>query len=676
MNEPDVNSEINGNASSSGSRRSGYINGLDPNQKQTLDAFRKHFGSRIEHPRFTDMLLLRFLRARKFVLEDAIKMFDDHLNFRINAGLNRSMLPSEEAFPEIEGIKKYYPHCFHGVDRCGRPVYYERIGNLDVTQLLSICPAERVTQYFTSQSERQTCFNLPACSIARGELVEQIVTVLDLNGLSFRTVTHTTARKVLQAVTQINQNHFPEGLSCLIIVNAPKVFSMAWSFVKPMLDPTTVAKIQIFSSDPQKYTKRLFELIDPSNVPDFLGGSCKCPGGCMHGNKGPWKDPEICKMLAEKPYWELMQKYIGPDLPLMPFSSKREVASQAVCTSSSGYVDGNINREQQACIPPPLPVDFSRECSKDDDVFVSPLAQNAEALPDASLWPKPGPLIFEPGIKQSEDIGLGEIESEYVCLMEALTEAEQIHMQTLEKWLERSAEMTEQIGVRRIERAQRYYDGLNLRRQAEMRLDVLASEFQSFMQTYNERANELDLAEKQIVEHRKLSTVVSRTGEPDEGFVAQVTRLNDLTSEVASLTMRRNDLHMQYSTAMETLREAQLRSKELEQEHENCSWNCSVQVAKPYFMGRAQHEEVVEHQVILMESLQQRLMSITTKRKNWRKPQVEAESVVPVSQADANEHEVLTDYELRGPQVKASHGHRRDKHIEDGFFSCSEGEED
>ena len=28
---------------------------------------------------------------------------------------------------------------------------------------------------------------------------------------------------------------------------------------------------------------------------------------------------------------------------------------------------------------------------------------------------------------------------------------QQVHMQTLEKWLDRSAEMTEQIGVRRIE---------------------------------------------------------------------------------------------------------------------------------------------------------------------------------------------------------------------------------
>jgi len=66
--------------------------------------------------------------------------------------------------------------------------------------------------------------------------------------------------------------------------------------VKSFLDPKTTAKIHVLGN---KYQSKLLEIIDASELPEFLGGTCTCPeyGGCLKGEKGPWKDPNILKIV-------------------------------------------------------------------------------------------------------------------------------------------------------------------------------------------------------------------------------------------------------------------------------------------------------------------------------------------------------------------------------------------
>ncbi|CAE7247047.1 SFH1, partial [Symbiodinium necroappetens] len=134
---------------------------------------------------------------------------------------------------------------------------------------------------------------------------------MDLEGLSFKIVTHTTARKVVKDVVSMLQNHYPECSGRMIIINAPRVFGIAWSFVKPQLDAKTVEKISIFGSDQREaYVQCLLDLVDADQLPQMYGGTCVCDGqdpmSCMRAVKGPWAKPEVLKILEEHPLDEVL----------------------------------------------------------------------------------------------------------------------------------------------------------------------------------------------------------------------------------------------------------------------------------------------------------------------------------------------------------------------------------
>ena len=85
----------------------------------------------------------------------------------------------------------------------------------------------------------------------------------------------------------------------MFIVNAPFLFTGVWAVVKSFLDERTRNKIKICGS---KYQKELLEVVEPDNLPDFLGGNCTCEGlgGCMHSNAGPWNDYVIIEPVGIK----------------------------------------------------------------------------------------------------------------------------------------------------------------------------------------------------------------------------------------------------------------------------------------------------------------------------------------------------------------------------------------
>jgi hypothetical protein len=105
--------------------------------------------------------------------------------------------------PKLQ-IKKNYPHFYHKTDKFGRPVYYELLGELNLSALLKVVSVDRLVRLHARSWEttRQTVF--PACSFVAGRDIFTCTTVLDMKGVKLTSFTK-EVRDFIAQISSIDQ---------------------------------------------------------------------------------------------------------------------------------------------------------------------------------------------------------------------------------------------------------------------------------------------------------------------------------------------------------------------------------------------------------------------------------------------------------------------------------------
>ncbi|ROT43013.1 Sec14 cytosolic factor [Sodiomyces alkalinus F11] len=287
----------------------GHFGHLTDHQQSQLIAFKELLTERgLYKPgppaSHDDPLLLRYLRARRWVPADAVTQFADTEAWR--AANHIDVLYNTIDLTAYDAARRLYPQWTGRRDRRGIPLYVFEVRHLDSKAVGEYEKQGREGGTFSHAKtdgntpngllrlfalyENLTLFAMPLCTQLQDRdpanvPITMSTNIVDISGVSLRQFWNLKGH--MQAASQLATAHYPETLDRIFIIGAPVFFSTVWGWIKRWFDPITVSKIFILSEAEVKPTLEAF--IDPRNIPKKYGGELDFGFGMDPVNDPSWE---------------------------------------------------------------------------------------------------------------------------------------------------------------------------------------------------------------------------------------------------------------------------------------------------------------------------------------------------------------------------------------------------
>ncbi|KAH7138302.1 CRAL-TRIO domain-containing protein [Dendryphion nanum] len=265
---------------------------LTDSQQEQLDAFRElclqegyytpAAADGATEPSHDDETLLRFLRARRFIPQEAFKQFKDTEDWRKEHGIDDLFHTIE--VEEFEQTRQLYPQWLGRRDKRGIPLYLFEVAPLNSKNISSyekkLAASKTLSPKVATKNlrlfalyESLTRFVQPLCSAIDRKHPETPISqsnnIVDISGVGLKQFWN--LKNHMQDASVLATAHYPETLDRIFIIGAPAFFPTVWGWVKRWFDPITVSKIFILSKD--MVIPTLTEYMDIDCIPKKYGGT-------------------------------------------------------------------------------------------------------------------------------------------------------------------------------------------------------------------------------------------------------------------------------------------------------------------------------------------------------------------------------------------------------------------
>ncbi|KAL0344422.1 UNVERIFIED_CONTAM: Patellin-6 [Sesamum radiatum] len=207
-----------------------------------------------------DVILLKFLRARDFRVQDSLNMLLKCLAWRKDFGAD-GVLEEDLGFKELEGKVAY----MHGFDREGHPVCYNAYGVFKDKEMYDkIFGDDEKLNKFLRWRVQILERGIKLLQFKAGG-VNSMIQVTDLKDMPKREL-----RVASNHILSLFQDNYPEMVARKIFVNVPWYFSLLYSMFSPFLTQRTKTKFVI--SKEGNVAETLYKFIRAEDIPVQYGG--------------------------------------------------------------------------------------------------------------------------------------------------------------------------------------------------------------------------------------------------------------------------------------------------------------------------------------------------------------------------------------------------------------------